>query len=156
MKNRPSITRRCAHCGDRFIVNPRVGARHRFCGKPICARASKQAAQRKWLRKNGDHDYFAGKPAALRVRRWRQETPKYWNGETRVLAAKASTGTLTRRLAAALRFVTLQDTIDTRVALLVGIISHLTGATLQDAIASALRKLILRGNVILRAESPPR
>ncbi len=40
--------------------------------------------------------------------------------------------------------------IDTHLALTIGIISDLTGATLQDTIAKEIRRLMLRGYAILR------
>ena len=49
-----------------------------------------------------------------------------------------------------MRYVALQDTIDTRLALEIGIISQLTGAALQDTIAKEIRRLMLRGYAILR------
>jgi hypothetical protein len=40
--------------------------------------------------------------------------------------------------------------IDTHLALKIGIISELSGATLQDTIAKEIRRLMLRGYAILR------
>jgi len=154
MKKHAVKTRRCAHCGHRFIVNPRSARRHRFCRKPDCVQASRASARRRWLRKNGGRKYFEGRDNAERVRLWRRRNPRYWLRESRVKSIREARFRLTKRLAAALRFVALQDSIDTQLALKIGIISHVTGATLQDSIARQLRCLMLRGNAILRGTKP--
>lgn len=153
-KHHSKKTKLCAHCGHRFIVNPRVGPRHKFCGKPACKHASKASARKRWLRKNGGRKYFGGKQNIERVRLWRQRNPRYWRRNTRMRRSGLNGFMLTKRLASMLRLVALQDTIDTNLALKIGIISHLSGATLQDTIAKELRRLMLRGHAILRGNKP--
>ena len=153
-KHHPKQTKPCAHCGHRFNINPRVGARHRFCAKPDCMRASRASARKRWLRKNGGRKYFGGKENTERVRMWRQRNPRYWRRRSRLQPIKRRGFVLTKRLSSMLRFVALQDTIDTHLALKIGIISHLSGATLQDTIAIELRRLMLRGHAILRGRQP--
>jgi hypothetical protein len=60
---------------------------------------------------------------------------------------------LTKALAAAVRYVALQDTIDTRFALEIGLISRVSGVALQDTIAKEIHRLTLRGYAILRGKS---
>ena len=114
-------TRRCAHCSQLFVVNPRLGRRHRFCSKPACARASRMCAQKKWLRKNGGKGYFSGKevrPKNLdRVRKWRVRNPRYWDKRDPEEFSLDRQITVPGGLAAKMRYVSLQDTIDTRFAL---------------------------------------
>jgi len=143
-------TRRCAHCGIQFAVNPRLGKRHRFCTKRECAQASRRTARRKWLRKNGGKAYYLGTENNDRVRGWRQNHPQYWKKKGGSARSRSSEFTLTKELAAMMRYVALQDTIDTRLALEIGIISELSGAALQDTIAKEIRRLMLRGYAILR------
>jgi hypothetical protein len=152
--NHAKRTRPCAHCGHRFTINPRVGSRHRFCPKPDCVRASQAAARKRWLRKNGGRRYFDGKDNTDRVRTWRDNHPRYWRRESRVQRSKHHGFVLNRRLASALRYVALQDLIDTHLALKIGIISAISGSTLQDVIAKELRRLMLRGHAILRGKTP--
>lgn len=155
MKKHPTKpTRQCAHCGHRFIVNPRVGRRHRYCAKPECRQASRASARKRWLSKNGGSTYFAGKENADRVRAWREQNPGYWRRATRMQRSKLNSFVLTKRLAAALRYGALQDTIDAHLALKIGMISELTGTALQDTIAKELRRLMLRGHAILRGCQP--
>lgn len=154
MKNRPhNQTRRCAHCGQAFVIDPRVGSRHRFCPKPECHRASHSIAQKKWLQKNGGKDYFSGATSLSRVRDWRQKHPQYWRKKTDQENG-VSGAIISKKLATVLRYVALQDTIDTNLALKIGIVSHLTGSALQDTIAKEIRRLMLRGHAILRGEVP--
>lgn len=155
MKKHPhKKSKPCAHCGHRFIINPRVGSRHRFCAKPDCVRASRASARRRWLRKNGGRKYFGGKENTERVRTWRHRHPRYWRRESRVRRSRHNKFVLTKQLSSVLRYVALQDTIDTHLALKIGIISHLSGATLQDTIAKELKRLMLRGHAILRGRQP--
>jgi hypothetical protein len=115
-KHRHKKTRRCAHCGQPFIVNPRVGKRHRFCTKPACAEASRNLARKKWLRNNGGREYYDLSDRVDRVRTWRKKNPKYWRRHTRVRRRQRNDYVLSKRLAAALRYVALQDMIDTHLA----------------------------------------
>lgn len=153
-KHHNKTTRPCIHCGHRFNINPRVGSRHRFCAKPDCIRASRASARKRWLRKNGGRRYFGGKENTERVRTWRHRNPRYWRRESRVQRSKRNRFVLTKSLSSVLRYVALQDTIDTHLALKIGIISHVSGATLQDTIAKELRRLMLRGHAILRGKKP--
>jgi hypothetical protein len=123
-KHRHKKTRRCAHCGQPFIVNPRVGKRHRFCTKPACAEASRNLARKKWLRNNGGREYYDLSDRVDRVRTWRKKNPKYWRRHTRVRRRQRNDYVLSKRLAAALRYVALQDMIDTHLALKIGMISE--------------------------------
>ena len=134
-------------------INPRVGKRHRFCAKAECIKTSRLVARKRWLRKGG-RQYFGGSVDTQRVRTWRQMNPKYWRRRSRIRRRRRSDYVLTKRLAATLRYVALQDLIDTHLALKIGIISELTGAALQDTIAKEIRRLMLRGHAILRGKTP--
>jgi len=116
------VFRRCAHCGQPFIVNPRLGRRHRYCSHPACMRASRTAAQKKWLKKNGGNAYFAGEINADRVRKWRKRHPAYWQTRSFGHLRLRRTMGLSPRLAANLRYVALQDTIDTLFALKIALL----------------------------------
>ena len=153
-KHHRNQTRRCAHCGHRFSIDPRVGKRHRYCAKPACARIRQIKGRKRWLRKNGGRKYFRGIQNTDRVRTWRKKNPRYWRRESRILRARRNDFALSKSLSSALRYVALQDMIDTHLALKIGIISHLSGATLQDTIAKEIRRLTLLGHAILRGKPP--
>ena len=148
-------TRSCAHCGQRFTINPRLGKRHRFCSRPQCAKASHATARKKWLRRNGGKSYYLGPQNTDRVYDWRRQHPRYWKKTGRSKWVRRGEFELTKALAAELRYVSLQDTIDTRLALEIGLISRVSGASLQDTIAKEIHRLTLRGYAILRGKSGP-
>jgi len=152
ISRRRIYARRCAHCGQRFPVNARLGNRHRFCSQAECAKASRRAARKKWLRKNGGKRYFSGEENGDRVRSWRKRNPKYWKRANRSKRSKQRDFVLTKSLAEAVRYVALQDTIDTRLALKIGLISELTGAALQDTIAKEIHRIMMRGYAIMRGQ----
>lgn len=138
-KDRSRSLRRCAHCGRPFAVDPRLGKRHRFCSRPACAQASRRTAQQKWLKRSTGKDHFCGWENVARVREWRKRHPQYWQRTRRHQGRRSGKFRLTRKLAAVLRCGALQDTIDRRLALEIGMISRLSGAALQDAIAREIR-----------------
>ena len=155
MKNHhPKQTRCCAHCGQRFTINPRVGRRHRYCSAHECVKVSRATARKKWLRKNGGKAYFHGAITKNRVRDWRRKNPRYWRKRIRTKKIQRGRFLISKGLSQILRYVALQDSIDANLALKIGIISHLTGSALQDEIAKQIRRLMLRGDAILRGKPP--
>ena len=64
---------RCAHCGSRFVPNPRI-RNQRYCGRIECQRARKSSWQRRKLAT--DPDYQANKQDSQRA--WRIRNPGYW------------------------------------------------------------------------------
>ena len=106
-------------------------------------KASRRAAQKKWLRKNQDH--FGGSVGIYRTQSWRQSNPGYWREKTRVGGT-----TLEGELAKVAREFALQDLIDTHFYLLTGLISHLIKSALQDEIAKELKRIIILGRGILK------
>ncbi len=145
-----------AYCGRPFVVNPRLGKRHRFCSRQACARASRRAAQQKWIKRSAGMDHFCGWGNVARVQAWREAHPYYWKRTRRHRGVPSGKFRLTRKLAAVLRCAALQDTIVTRLALEIGMISRLSGVALQDAIAMEIRATMLRGYAILRGQRIPR
>lgn len=155
MNNHPSKrTRCCAHCGQHFIVNPRVGRRHRYCSLPECVRISQAVSRQKWLKRNGGKKYFLDSNAKDRVQSWRKTHPRYWRKKSAEKRVKQPKYVLTKSLKAILGDVALQDSIDTNLPLKIGIISHLAGSALQDVIAKEIRRLMFRGHAILRGKIP--
>ena len=118
--------------------------RQRYCSRPTCIKASRGAAQKKWLRKAANRDHFKGGENQLRVQDWRTTNPGYWR-------KKAHLGRyiLRGKLAETVREFALQDMIDTHFSLVVGLVSYLTQSALQDTIASEIRRLMLLGHGIL-------
>lgn len=114
-------------------------------------------ARTKWLEKwKLEHEgksYFTGKENCTHVRNWRAETPKYWRRLKRAKCAQRPQFRLIQYRLSAMRFVALQDTIDTFFTLGTDLIAHLpggVGVALQDTMARKLRRARLRGHEILR------
>jgi len=143
--------RLCANCGKPFVVDPRVGKRHRFCSLPACVKVSRREAQKKW-RNAGGKAYLTSEENVRQVREWRKLHPLYWKRTRQQKGRRPAPLRISRRLATVLRSVALEDVIDSRLALEIGMISRLSGAALQDAIAAELRATMLRGYAILRGQ----
>jgi hypothetical protein len=151
---RPFAKRKCKHCQTFFDPDPRSATRQRHCAKPACRQASKAASQRRWLQKPGNRDYFTGPTQVERVRQWRQAHPGYWRRQ-RARAPHALQDDLTpeetqkQQLDDRLTPPALQDVFFLQPAVVVGLIAHLTGLTLQEDIATTARRLQQLGRDIL-------
>jgi len=69
---------KCLHCQEFFIPSPNSRHSQRYCAKSGCRKASKAAAQVKWLNKPENGSYFRGLENVERVQRWRERHPGYW------------------------------------------------------------------------------
>ena len=157
---RPEIRRKCRCCNTFFIPDPRTEERQRYCFEPVCRRASKASSQRKWLGKNGNGDHFRGPREVSRVQAWRKAHPGYWKKKTStsqstqpieltLLKPAQSSCNVPRGVPS-----TLQDDWLTQYPAFVGLISMVTGSTLQEDIAATSRQLLLRGRNILGFVTP--
>jgi len=145
----------CLHCREKHVCDPRNRGRQCYCGKPECRQASKAASQRRWAGKPENENYFRGPENIERVRQWRKGHPGYWlrkkprkqdalqdlcpgqeAGNKEVADSRVPDG--------------LQDLCRSQPALLVGIISMMTGHGLQEDIAASARSFLTRGEDILR------
>jgi len=145
--------RKCKHCGKLYRVIAQCRERQRYCGEAACQQASHAASQRRWLAKPENHGHFSGPENVERVRAWRKAHPGYWRAAAKrrnalqdmksaqPIDAKEDRPVLTRDA--------LQDVISSQQALLVGVISSLTGSALQDEIAQTMRMFETRGAMIL-------
>lgn len=148
--------RKCRHCGALFRPDPRNLRHQRFCSKPPCRRASKAESQRRWLAKPDNRDYFRGPDNVERVRAWRSAHPGYWRRSSPHTASALQEHSLTQPTenhneSASLMNAPLQELSRSQPLILMGLIAQLTGATLQEDIASASRRLQHLANDILNA-----
>ena len=152
--------RKCRCCCKFFLPDARTTDRQHYCSKPACRQASKTASQRRWLSKAGNGDYFRGADQVRRVQAWRQSHPGYWKGQSRSsentqtvgiqrTEADQSSCNVPRGLPG-----TLQDYCLAQDPAFVGLISMVTGSTLQEDIATTSRHLLLRGQNILGLKIP--
>ena len=157
--------RNCLHCNELFSPDPRNIYHQKYCSKPQCRKASKAAAQSRWLSSSKGEGYFSGKDNIERVQKWRKDHPGY---------SKRTGGKPVQPLQDLLNpqsvenkqdmgnteisvFRTLQDLCMPQPALFIGLIASLTGNTLQDDIVKTARRFIDSGQDILgnATESPP-
>jgi len=160
--SRSQSRRKCRCCNQFFIPDPRATDRQRYCSRLACRQASKAASQRRWLSKNGNGDYFRGPQAVRRVQLWRQCHPGYWRRnipqsqkgqaiDDQPAKPDQSSCNVPRELPR-----TLQEDCLTQDPAFVGLISMVTGSTLQEEIAVTARQLLLRGRNILGVVHPER
>ena len=147
--------RKCRCCKEFFTPEHRNAYHQSYCSKPPCRCASRAASQRRWLSKPANRDYFRGQENVQRVQQWRKAHPSYWKKNS---GSPQSTQVVeTQRLEPGRVLVThppqssstLQDVCITDHPAFIGLISMVTGSTLQEDIASTTRKLEARGRDIL-------
>ena len=153
--SRPQTRRKCRCCSKFFIPDPRTQDRQRYCSTRACQQASKAASQRRWLSKNGNGDHFRGADEVRRVQLWRKSHPGYWKEKNpSSQGTQAVDGQRTNPDQSSCNVPrglpgTLQDYCLAQDPAFVGLISMVTGSTLQEDIAVTARQLLLRGRNIL-------
>lgn len=160
--SRPHAGRRkCRCCSTFFVPDPRTMDRQRYCSKPGCRHASKRASQQRWWRKNGNGDHFRGPGEVARVQEWRRRHPGYWKPKSassqrsQPAAYQGANPGQSSRNVPPKPAGTLQDDCLVQHPVVVGLISMLTGGTLQEDIEATARHLLLRGRNILGLSQPP-
>ena len=131
-----------------------------YCAKESCRRASKAASQRRWLSQPENTDYFRDAANAARVRAWQAAHPGYWKTR-RKRPDVVLQGVLqddcrpqpaeTQPVAASDERAVLQDDWQRQPPLVIGLIAHLAGVTLQEDIATMTGRLIAKGHAVLGA-----
>src|SRR5208282_3976672 len=129
MKGSPK--RKCLCCGDFFAPDHRNVGHQRYCCKSACRKESKAQSQRRWLQRPENQNYFRGPENRQRVKDWRKAHPGYGRKK------KSRTQ------------VPLQDFFQAQPAVVVGLISLMTGSALQEDIASTVGVLLRKGRDIL-------
>lgn len=155
-----SRRRKCRCCKKFFSPDSRNKHRQIYCSAPPCRQASKRASQRRWRRTPSGRDYFRGKEALARVQQWRRDHPGYWkkhksrSNRTQPTADEPLNSLQKSYNATPSDLRTLQDFCLTQEPAFVGLISMVTGSTLQEDIAATSRNLLLRGLNILGLKTP--
>ena len=126
----------------------------KYCSKPDCRHASKQASHRRWYRSDKGTDHRDPDENKRRMREWRESHPKYWRRTGKGAAGalqetKMSEATDSKDVTASLNDDALQDVNFLQPAMVVGLIASLTGSALQDSIAETSRRFVLLGQDIL-------
>jgi hypothetical protein len=164
---------KCLHCREFFVPCSNNRRTQRYCSKAQCRKASKAAAQAKWLNKPQNRCYFRGPENVERVRRWREHHPGYWRKKRAsadalqdlapIELSQDQSVTLNEVGLVADDFIVceparpptadaLQDLASVQVPLLAGVVSLLIGDALQDRFAVFARELVDRGKRVLATE----
>jgi hypothetical protein len=153
----PVGQRKCCHCNQFFVPDPRHRRRQRYCVALECRRASKGASQERWLGRPENRDYFRGPENVARVQAWRAENPGY--GRRTGRSRSALQGMMNPQVMPAQESanqddaLALQETWRAQPPLLVGLIAHLSGTALQEDMAPVMRRLLTRGLALLEPNS---
>jgi len=151
---KPSARRKCLHCKAFYIPDRRNLRHQRYCAEPGCQQESKRQSQRRWLAISGNQDYFRGPENSRRVSEWRATHPGY-SRRTAPPAEKPlqddclPQAPVLQEVAVTVASHALQDFFPMQAALVVGLISTMTGSVLQEDISAASRVLIRKGQDIL-------
>lgn len=146
---------KCLHCKQIHLADYRNRGRQQYCSQPECRRVSKAQSQHKWVSKPENKTYFSGQENSERVRVWRKAHPGYWRrkgtGKQEPLQETCfAQGTDKQEVNERRDLDALQEICSAQPALLVGLISVVTGYTLQEDIAASTRSFLTRGEDILR------
>ena len=159
MSPRPK-RRKCRGCSEFFFPDYRDQDRQHYCGKPACRQASKRASQRRWLAKPANRHYFLDADHAQRVRDWRKAHPGYWkkprpvSGGPQVVAPQNVNPVQSSCNVPRSPLGTLQDYCLAQDPGFIGLISLITGRTLQEDIAPIARRVVEQGQNILGLRLP--
>jgi hypothetical protein len=153
--NSKSSRSKCRHCGKFFSPDCRNRYHQHYCPDPDCRRVSKAASQRRWLRQAQNRDYFQGPEQTRRVQQWRRFNPGYWKKKPtipqRTPATESQSREQVQKSCNALNGLAapLQDVWLPRNPLFIGLLSVVTGSTLQEDIATTVGQLQIQGRKIL-------
>jgi len=139
--------RKCKHCRKLFIPDYRNYKRQKYCRDPACRHAYRIQIQKNWRAKKENRDYFRGKTNVERVQEWRKAHPGYWKKKRVTLQDDCDIQPVATKSVTVLG-KPLQDDCFRNNPLIIGMISHFSGA-LQDDIASVLVSLHAKGQMIL-------
>src|SRR6516225_7859132 len=127
------VRRKCLCCQEFYRPDHRNLRHQRYCSEPACRKESKAQSQRRWLQRPENENYFRGPDNSRRIKQWRKRNPGYWRKK------KSSAHT------------PLQEVCQEQLAVVVGLISMMTGNSLQEDIAETARVLVRKGRDILQS-----
>jgi hypothetical protein len=146
--------RKCLCCKEFYRPDQRNLRHQRYCSKPACRKESKAQSQFRWQQRAENQNYFRGPENCQRVKDWRKRHPGYWRkSETPVQVplqevcqeqVAPNEGVISEKAPDALQEVLLMQP-----AVVVGLISMMTGNSLQEDIVATARVLLRKGQDIL-------
>ena len=152
--------RKCRCCNVFFTPDCHNPNRQFYCSAPDCRRASKAASQRRWLQKPANRNYFRDAENVQRVQQWRKDNPGYWKrAKSRSKQAQQTQDQPLNPETTSCNAPepdprALQDFVLIDHPAFVGLLSMVTGSTLQEDIAAIGRNVLLQGRNILGLQNP--
>jgi hypothetical protein len=144
----------CLNCKGPFVPDVRSRGRQKYCSSKVCQAAGKALRQQRWLSKKENRDYFKGPDNAFRVRAWQRLHPGYWKNTSRYRSRTLQDGdgaqTIERR--SKRTNLALQDALRAQDQVLMGLIAHVSGSTLQEDMALTAHRLLQIGRQVLANE----
>jgi hypothetical protein len=144
--HKSSAKRKCLCCGEFYPPDHRNVRHQRYCSKPACHAESKAQSQRRWQQRPQNQNYFRGPENSQRLKDWRKRNPGYWR--KRNASAPVPLQEVCQEQMAPNEEVTsvktsdaLQEVFLMQPAVVVGLISMMTGHALQEDIVATARVL---------------
>jgi hypothetical protein len=135
-----------------FDPIPAIAITSATAPRPPAADRVKPKRERRWLQKPDNQSHFRGPENRQRVQAWRKAHPGYWRkGKPETKRQDLFGGQLPENEQVTKKIVrlALQDLLRMQPALVVGLISALTGSTLQEDIVEMVHRLQRKGQDIL-------
>ena len=146
--------RKCLCCKEFYRPDHRNLRHQRYCSKPACRKESKAQSQGRWLQRPENENYFRGPDNSRRVKQWRKRHPGYWRKKKTPVQVPLQE--VCHEQVASNEEVSSEKTSDAlqevflmQPAVVVGLISMMTGNSLQEDIVATARVLVRRGREIL-------
>lgn len=154
--------RNCLHCTRLFDPDYRHRHDQYYCTKPACKKVRQAANLQRWRERPENQDFWRARWNIERVQAWRIAHPEYWKRVKRKQGAGRGVALQNSMKAAQVGedkldsdgvvsdCVTKRVLVDLRTQdpVLVGLIAHLTGDTLQNAIYQTTARLYEKGQSI--------
>jgi hypothetical protein len=148
--------RNCLCCKEFYRPDQRNLRHQRYCSKAACRKESKAQSQFRWLQRPENQNYFRGPENSRRVKEWRKRNPGYWRKKKTLVQVPLQE--VCHEQVAPNEEVSSEKTSDAlqevflmQPAVVVGLISMMTGNSLQEDIVATARVLIRKGQDILES-----
>jgi hypothetical protein len=148
--------RKCLCCKELYRPDHRNLRHQRYCPKPACRKEGKAQSQFRWLQRTENQNYFRGPENSRRVKEWRQRNPGYWRkkktpGQVPLQEVCQEQVTPNEGVSSEKTSHALQEVLSMQPAVVVGLISMMTGNSLQEDIVATARVLLRKGQDILES-----
>lgn len=150
--------RKCLCCKEFYLPDNRNLRHQRYCSRTTCRKESKAQSQLRWLQRPENQNYFRGPENSRRVKEWRKRNPGYWRKKKTFVQVPLQEVCQEQvapneEVISEKRSDTLQEVLLMQPAVVVGLISMMTGNSLQEDIVATARVLIRKGQDILESNS---